>query len=235
LSCRKAAPYYDELRALAGVAAAAKLGTREPCAALAAAAALASIKVLPRESIIYAWGWTVILPLSLALTLIGRESKGIKDGAATRRVGAAFAAGAVSSVAGAFVAATLLRGALGAASYKGAAALAASYVGGSANFFVVAEAVGLKNNGLLAALATADVVVMAAYIVLLQVLASKYGAPRPETATVSKTEDAGSPVVPLFLGACCVAAAAPLKPSLRTAAIALGAGLCGNQPVCRVH
>ena len=51
----------------------------------AAAAALASIKVLPRESIIYAWGWTVILPLSLALTLIGRESKGIKDGAATRR------------------------------------------------------------------------------------------------------------------------------------------------------
>ena len=225
-SCRKAAPYYDELRALAGVAAAAKLGTREPCAALAAAAALASIKVLPRESIIYAWGWTVILPLSLALTLIGREAGGIKDGAATRRVGAAFAAGAVSSVAGAFVAAKLMRGALGAASYKGAAALAASYVGGSANFFVVAEAVGLKNNGLLAALATADVVVMAAYIVLLQFLASKYGAPRPETATVSKTEDAGSPLVPLFLGALCVAAAAPLKPSLRTAAIALSAVAC---------
>ena len=106
---------YNELRALTGVAAAAKLGTREPCAALAAAAALASIKVLPRESIIYAWGWTVILPLSLALTLSGRESKGIKDGAATRRVGAAFAAGAVSSVAGAFVAAKLLRGTLAAA------------------------------------------------------------------------------------------------------------------------
>ena len=201
-------------------------GTREPCAALAAAAALASIKVLPRESIIYAWGWTVILPLSLALTLIGRESKGIKDGAATRRVGAAFAAGAVSSVAGAFAAAKLLRPTLGAAADKGAAALAASYVGGSANFFVVAEAVGLKNNGLLAALATADVVVMAGYIVLLQCLASKYGAPRPETATVSKTEDAGSPVVPLFLGACCVAAAAPLKPSLRTAAISAYAVAC---------
>ena len=77
---------YNELRALAGVAAAAKLGTREPCAALAAAAALASVKVLPRESIIYAWGWTVILPLSLALTLIGREASGMKDGAATRRV-----------------------------------------------------------------------------------------------------------------------------------------------------
>ena len=60
---RKAAPYSNELRALAGVAAAAKLGTREPCAALAAAAALASVKVLPRESIIYAWGWTVVLPL----------------------------------------------------------------------------------------------------------------------------------------------------------------------------
>ena len=117
---------YNELRALTGVAAAAKLGTREPCAALAAAAALASIKVLPRESIIYAWGWTVILPLSLALTLIGRESKGIKDGAATRRVGAAFAAGAVSSVAGAFVAAKLLRGTLAAAANQGAAALTAS-------------------------------------------------------------------------------------------------------------
>ena len=182
----KAAPSYNELRALMGVAAAAKLGTREPCAALAAAAALASIKALPRESIIYAWGWTVVLPLSLALTLMGRESKGTKDGAAIQRVGAAFAAGAVSSVAGAFVAAKLLRPTLGAASYKGAAALAASYVGGSANFFVVAEAVGLKNNGLLAALATADVVVMAVYIVLLQFLASKYGAPRPETATVSE-------------------------------------------------
>ena len=109
---------YNELRALAGVAVSAKLGTREPCAALAAAAALASIKVLPRESIIYAWGWTVILPLSLALTLIGRESKGIKDGAATRRVGAAFAAGAVSSVAGAFAAAKLLRPTLGAAANK---------------------------------------------------------------------------------------------------------------------
>ena len=119
----KAAPYSNELRALAGVAAAAKLGTREPCAALAAAAALASVKVLPRESITYAWGWTVILPLSLALTLIGRESKGIKDGAATRRVGAAFAAGAVSSVAGAFVAAKLLRGTLGAAANQGAACL----------------------------------------------------------------------------------------------------------------
>ena len=31
---RKAAPYSNELRALAGVAAAAKLGTREPCAKL---------------------------------------------------------------------------------------------------------------------------------------------------------------------------------------------------------
>ena len=216
---------YNELRALAGVAAASKLGTREPCAALAAAAALASAKVLPRESIIYAGGWTVILPLSLALTLMGRESKGTKDGAAIQRVGAAFAAGALSSVAGAFVAAKLLRPTLGAASYKGAAALAASYVGGSANFFVVAEAVGLKNNGLLAALATADVVVMAGYIVLLQFLASKYGAPRPETATVSETEDAGSPVVPLFLGACCVAAAPP-KPSLRTAAISAYAVAC---------
>jgi uncharacterized membrane protein len=225
-SCRKAAPYSNELRALTGVAAAAKLGTREPCAALAAAAALASVKALPRESIIYAGGWTVVLPLSLALTLIGRESKGTKDGVAIRRVGAAFAAGALSSVAGAFAAAKLLRPTLGAASYKGAAALAASYVGGSANFFVVAEAVGLKNNGLLAALATADVVVMAGYIVLLQFLASKYGAPRPETATVSEPEDAGSPVVPLFLGACCVAAAAPLKPSLRTAAIAASAVAC---------
>ena len=226
MSCRKAAPYYDELRALAGVAAAAKLGTREPCAALAAAAALASIKVLPRESIIYAWGWTVILPLSLALTLIGRESKGIKDGAATRRVGAAFAAGAVSSVAGAFVAATLLRGALGAASYKGAAALAASYVGGSANFFVVAEAVGLKNNGLLAALATADVVVMAAYIVLLQFLAKRYGAPGRDVSTTVSEQDSGSPLVPAMLGACCVAAAAPLRPSLRTAAISAYAVAC---------
>ena len=217
---------YNELRALAGVAVSAKLGTREPCAALAAAAALASIKVLPRESIIYAWGWTVILPLSLALTLIGRESKGIKDGAATRRVGAAFAAGAVSSVAGAFVAAKLLRGTLGAAANQGAAALAASYVGGSANFFVVAEAVGLKNNGLLAALATADVVVMAAYIVLLQFLASKYGAPRPDVAVSKTTDDAGSPIIPMMLGACCVAAAAPLKPSLRTAAIAASAVAC---------
>jgi len=222
----KAAPYSNELRALTGVAVSAKLGTREPCAALAAAAALASVKVLPRESIIYAWGWTVILPLSLALTLIGRESKGIKDGAAIQRVGAAFAAGAVSSVAGAFVAAKLLRPTLGAASSQGAAALAASYVGGSANFFVVAEAVGLKNNGLLAALATADVVVMAAYIVLLQFLASKYGAPRPDVAVSKTTNDTGSPVVPALLGASCVAAAAPLRPSLRTAAISAYAVAC---------
>ena len=125
-SCRKAAPYSNELRALAGVAAAAKLGTREPCAALAAAAALASIRVLPRESIIYAWGWTVILPLSLALTLLGREASGTKDGATIQRVGAAFAAGAVSSVAGAFAAAKLLRPTLGAAANQGAAALAVS-------------------------------------------------------------------------------------------------------------
>ena len=223
----KAAPYSNELRALTGVAVSAKLGTREPCAALAAAAALASIRVLPRESIIYAWGWTVILPLSLALTLLGREASGTKDGATIQRVGAAFAAGAVSSVAGAFAAAKLLRPTLGAAANQGAAALAASYVGGSANFFVVAEAVGLKNNGLLAALATADVVVMAMYIVLLQFLASKYGAPRPETATVSKTtDDAGSPIIPMMLGACCVAAAAPLKPSLRTAAVSVSAVAC---------
>ena len=47
------------------------------------------------------------------------------------------------------------------------------------------------------------------------------------------TTDGG--VVPALLGALCVAAAAPLRPSLRTAAIALGAVLCGNQPVCRVH
>jgi len=222
----KAAPSYNELRALMGVAAAAKLGTREPCAALAAAAALASIRVLPRESIIYAWGWTVILPLSLALTLIGRESKGIKDGAATRRVGAAFAAGALSSVAGAFAAAKLLRPTLGAAANQGAAALAASYVGGSANFFVVAEAVGLKNNGLLAALATADVVVMAAYIVLLQFLAKRYGAPGRDVSTTVSEQDSGSPLVPAMLGACCVAAAAPLRPSLRTAAISAYAVAC---------
>ena len=222
----KAAPYSNELRALTGVAVSAKLGTREPCAALAAAAALASIRVLPRESIIYAWGWTVILPLSLALTLLGREASGTKDGATIQRVGAAFAAGAVSSVAGAFAAAKLLRGTLGAAADRGAAALAASYVGGSANFFVVAEAVGLKNNGLLAALATADVVVMAAYIVLLQFLAKRYGAPGRDVSTTVSEQDSGSPLVPAMLGACCVAAAAPLRPSLRTAAISAYAVAC---------
>jgi uncharacterized membrane protein len=226
---------YSELRAFAGVAAAAKLGRREPCISLAVAAALASIKALPRESAIYAWGWTAVLPLSLALTLIGREPSGWGDGAATRRVGAAFAAGAASSVAGAFVAAKLLRGTLGAAADQGAAALAASYVGGSANFFVVAEAVGLRAGiGLLSALATADVVVMAGYIVLLQGLSARYGAPRrPVEQGAASEPTTGSPLAPALLGALCVAAAAPLRPSLRTAAIALGAVACRRLPASR--
>ncbi|KAJ1449456.1 hypothetical protein M885DRAFT_92995 [Pelagophyceae sp. CCMP2097] len=121
-----------------------------PLASLGVAAALSNLGAVPAASPVYEWCWEALLPLSLSLTLIGQFSTTrTKDGGARqRRVGAAFAAGAVGSVAGAFAGYAVAVRCVGCAAgdaARAAACILASYVGGSANFFAVAKIVGLAD------------------------------------------------------------------------------------------
>ena len=174
-----ALPDATVLTVLASCAAAGKLAEEHtrlgaavsaPLVAMGTAMVLAAAAALPAASGAYDAVWDQLMPLAVALSLLGAPV----DRAALRKGGAvlvAFAVGALGAVAGTFAAYALVGGALGPHAWKVAACLCASYVGGSLNYAATAQALGLAatpgGQAALAAGMAADNLAMAAFLAAL--------------------------------------------------------------------
>ena len=159
---------------------------------------LAAAAALPAASGAYDAVWDQLMPLAVALSLLGAPV----DRAALRKGGAvlaAFAVGALGTVAGTFAAYALVGGALGPHAWKVAACLCASYVGGSLNYAATAQALGLDatpgGQAALAAGMAADNLAMAAFLAALALVpAAKPGSEIAEPPT-AENEPPANPTV----------------------------------------
>ena len=141
-----------------------------PIVAMGLAMALASLSILPLESLAYDVVWSQLMPLGVAMSLLGAPL----DRAAIARSGSVLLAalvGAVGSVAGTALAYWTLGGLLGPHAWKVAACMCSSYVGGTLNFAATARALGLDatpgGQAALAAGMAADNLAMAAFLAFL--------------------------------------------------------------------
>ena len=141
-----------------------------PIVAMGLAMALASLSILPLESLAYDVVWSQLMPLGVAMSLLGAPL----DRAAIARSGSVLVAalvGAVGSVAGTALAYWTLGGLLGPHAWKVAACMCSSYVGGTLNFAATARALGLDatpgGQAALAAGMAADNLAMAAFLAFL--------------------------------------------------------------------
>lgn len=141
-----------------------------PIVAMGLAMALASLAILPLESLAYDLVWSQLMPLGVAMSLLGAPL----DRAAIARSGSVLLAalvGAVGSVAGTALAYWTLGGLLGPHAWKVAACMCSSYVGGTLNFAATARALGLDatpgGQAALAAGMAADNLAMAAFLAFL--------------------------------------------------------------------
>ena len=141
-----------------------------PIVAMGLAMALASLAILPLESLAYDVVWSQLMPLGVAMSLLGAPL----DRAAIARSGSVLVAalvGAVGSVAGTALAYWTLGGLLGPHAWKVAACMCSSYVGGTLNFAATARALELDatpgGQAALAAGMAADNLAMAAFLTFL--------------------------------------------------------------------
>ena len=141
-----------------------------PIVAMGLAMALASLSILPLESLAYDVVWSQLMPLGVAMSLLGAPL----DRAAIARSGSVLVAalvGAVGSVAGTALAYWTLGGLLGPHAWKVAACMCSSYIGGTLNFAATARALGLDatpgGQAALAAGMAADNLAMAAFLAFL--------------------------------------------------------------------
>jgi len=163
-----------------------------PIVAMGLAMALASLSILPLESLAYDVVWSQLMPLGVAMSLLGAPL----DRAAIARSGSVLVAalvGAVGSVAGTALAYWTLGGLLGPHAWKVAACMCSSYVGGTLNFAATARALGLDatpgGQAALAAGMAADNLAMAAFLAF---LAAVPAAPPTEATGPLKNSDAAA-------------------------------------------
>jgi uncharacterized membrane protein len=133
---------------------------------MALAIVLANLRILPTASPVYGTVWEYLVPLAIALLLLGANLVRI-----VREAGAvliAFLVGSAAVVAGTVTAVTLLD--LGSAEPQLAGVLTATYIGGSLNFAAVADATGFRDSSLLAATVAADNVVTNFHFLLIILL-----------------------------------------------------------------
>lgn len=185
-----ALPDASVLAALATCAAAGKLceehtrlgsAVSAPLVAMGAAMVLATTGFLPAESGAYDLVWDHLMPLAVALSLLGCpiDATSVSRG---RDVLVAFVIGALGTVVGTLVAYKFVGHLLGPHAWKVAACLCASYVGGSLNYAGTAQALGLGvTPGGQAALASgmaADNLAMAAFLAALALVKAE----KPDTS-----------------------------------------------------
>ena len=167
-----------------------KLGANisAPLLAMASAMLLATTGIIPSSSPALDLVWRALMPLAVALSLLGVN---LRDAARTSGPAlAAFAVGAIGSIAGTVVAFALVGSSLGPDFWRVAACLCASYVGGSLNYAATAQALGLSaapgGQAALAAGMAADNLAMAVFLSALMVAKAK--PPETEKAFASWLE-----------------------------------------------
>jgi len=201
-----------------------KLGANisAPLLAMASAMLLATTGIIPSSSPALDLVWRALMPLAVALSLLGVN---LRDAARTSGPAlAAFAVGAIGSIAGTVVAFALVGASLGPDAWRVAACLCASYVGGSLNYAATAQALGLSaapgGQAALAAGMAADNLAMAVFLSALMVAKAEPPETKKEKAFASWLEtsagdDAGGNEARVTNGG----------PSARTVACALAAAL----------
>ncbi len=154
--------------------------------------ALSNLRVIPAHApAVHGAVTGYLLPLAVPLLLLSADLRRVvRD---TGRLLAAFAGGAVATVAGGFLAFRLLPlRVLGDDGWKVAAALTARHIGGSVNYVAVSEALALGADARMAGLAADDVVVTLYFLALFW-LARKL---RPEDDVVVVADPADSSRAP---------------------------------------
>ena len=169
-----------------------KLGANisAPLLAMASAMLLATTGIIPSSSPALDLVWRALMPLAVALSLLGVN---LRDAARTSGPAlAAFAVGAIGSIAGTVVAFALVGASLGPDSWRVAACLCASYVGGSLNYAATAQALGLSaapgGQAALAAGMAADNLAMAVFLSALMVAKAEPPETKKEKAFASWLE-----------------------------------------------
>ena len=140
-----------------------------PLLAMGLGMALATCGIVPPVSSQYDLVWTRLMPLAVALTLLGVN---VRDAASKAGpVLRAFVVGAVGSVLGAVVAFAVVGAGMGEHAWRLASCLCASYVGGSLNYAATAQALGLSGSAAgqaaLAAGMAADNLAMAGFLAVI--------------------------------------------------------------------
>lgn len=129
---------------------------------------LSNLRVIPSAAPAYDVVWGYLVPLAIPLLLFKADLKRILRESGPTLL--AFAAGAMGTVAGTWIAYQLVP--LGEEGWKLAGIFCATYVGGSLNYMAASEALGLRSGDLLAAGIAADNLVMTLYFLVLFALPS---------------------------------------------------------------
>jgi uncharacterized membrane protein len=129
---------------------------------------LSNLRVIPSSAPAYDVVWGYLVPLAIPLLLFKADLKRILRESGPTLM--AFAAGAVGTVAGTWIAYRLVP--LGEEGWKLAGIFCATYIGGSLNYMAAAEALELRSGDLLAAGIAADNLVMTLYFLVLFALPS---------------------------------------------------------------
>lgn len=154
-----------------------KADTRVPgtgiLATLVVAAMLSNGGWVPSVHPLYDLSWSLFLPASLVLLLVGqRTDTKANDMLPTKRLAAPFVWATLGSILGCLLAfGQHTRLGMGMEDARIAAScLAASYIGGSVNFFATARLIGGASSSVVTSMAAADLLVMAVYFSCLGIM-----------------------------------------------------------------
>jgi len=113
---------------------------------------LSNLKIIPTAAPVYDTVWDYLVPLAIALLLLGANLRTILKESGPVLI--AFLIGSATVVAGTLIAVSILD--LGESEAQLAGIFAATYIGGSLNFAAVAEVTGFQESSFLAASVAAD-------------------------------------------------------------------------------
>ena len=196
--------------------------------AIGVAFVLSNLRVIPSSAPAYDVVWSFLVPLAIPLLLFTADLKRIIREAGPTLL--AFAAGAVGTVAGTWLAFQVVP--LGEEGWKLAGIFCATYVGGSLNYMATAEALELRSGDVLAAGVAADNLAMALYFLVLFALPSMPWLRRRFVERVSEgTGESTSPASGTPIGARSLATALAIAATMCAVgyglAHALGIGSAG--------
>eukprot|EP00892_Ulva_mutabilis_P007954 jgi/Ulvmu1/5530/UM023_0066.1 len=169
ISCAGMSMALEEVRAVSAVVSGVVI-------AMAFAAALSLLGILPSQAAAYDTVWAALMPLGAALLLLGSPTDAAPARAAPQAL-TAFAVAAAGTVAGTAAAWAAFGHAQAPGGAAVTAALCATYIGGSLNFAAVIQALKVQDSVLVASTLAIDNIAMALYFAAMALV------PVPQPAT----------------------------------------------------